>query len=69
MIKTIFLAIAASLPLAAGAMAREQAAIDYLIAQGCDMGNAEACRILAISTNGQCASPGFLGGCHFDSRY
>ena len=37
-------------------------------AEQCDAGNVLACRKLAIETMGQCASPGGIGGCQFDSR-
>ena len=37
-------------------------------AEQCDAGNAMACRKIAIETRGQCASPGGIGGCRFDSR-
>lgn len=38
-----------------------------LINQACDAGNKNACIELATLTAGQCASPGGLGGCRFDS--
>ena len=39
-------------------------------AEQCDAGHRASCEQLAIETGGQCASPGGLGGCRFDStRY
>ena len=37
------------------------------IAERCDAGSRSACVELARQTAGQCASPGGLGGCRFDS--
>ena len=36
--------------------------------ESCDAGNELACMELAYRTGGQCASPGGLGGCAYDSR-
>ena len=33
----------------------------------CSASNPEACRQLALETNGQCASPQWIGGCRFNS--
>ena len=33
----------------------------------CDQNVPHACQALANETNGQCASPNFAGGCHFNS--
>ena len=38
------------------------------INEACDALVEVACRELARQTGGQCASPGGLGGCAFDSR-
>ena len=37
-------------------------------AERCDAGSLLACRKIAIETMGQCASPGGIGGCRFDSK-
>lgn len=37
--------------------------------ESCDAGNELACMDLAYRTGGQCASPGGLGGCAYDSRH
>lgn len=36
--------------------------------ESCDAGDELACMELVHQTGGQCASPGGLGGCRFDSR-
>lgn len=37
------------------------------LSEACDNLNREACAKIARQTAGQCASPGGLGGCRFDS--
>ena len=39
------------------------------IHKACDAGVEVACMELAYRTGGQCASPGGLGGCAYDSRH
>ena len=44
----------------------EEACLE-LKSQRCDKRDLRACTHLALSTNGQCASPRYMGGCNYDS--
>ena len=78
MIKSFLLSSALFLPFATGIAFNESKALacangnktacQELIAERCDAGGSIACRRLAIETAGQCASPGYLGGCFYDSN-
>ena len=78
MIRYTLFTVVASLPLLSGVMSTEHQAhaclsgdgprCQELIAKRCDDGVAIACRRLAIETFNECASPGHLGGCFYDSR-
>jgi hypothetical protein len=39
-----------------------------VISQNCDTGSLEACEILAGLTDGNCSSPGRIGGCVREAR-
>jgi len=42
-------------------------AVGATLAEACDNLNREACAYIARQTDGECASPGGLGGCRYDS--